>query len=96
MPFLLIPIFLIFIGVVMIGVLAMVFGLIHMLFWPVVIILLVWWLVRRAGGRPHTRYRQQQPRRHADWQDGLRQRKQANNVHEESQPKHHDDDWSDF
>lgn len=92
MPFLLIPIFLIIIGIVMLMIIAIVLGLIHLLFWPVVIGLLIWWLLRRKhrqGYRAH-------PRTHADWQTGLHQRKEAHNVHEETQRSHHDDDWSDF
>lgn len=94
MPFLLIPIFLIVIGFVMICVLGLVFGLIHLLFWPVVIGLLVWWLVRRTGGH-HRQYPRHPQHRHSDWQEGLHQRKEAHNVHEESSHTH-DDDWSDF
>ncbi|WP_461213264.1 hypothetical protein [Lacticaseibacillus sp. GG6-2] len=96
MPLLLIPIFLIIIGIVMIAILGLVFGLIHLLFWPVVIGLFVWWLVRRSDNHPRYRQHHQPNQRHADWQDAVHQRKQATNVHEEAQPKHHDDDWSDF
>lgn len=93
MPFLLIPIFLIVIGVVMICILGLVFGLIHILFWPVMIGLFVWWLVRRSDD--HRRPHYHRPARHPDWQAGLHQRKEVHNVHEESSHKN-DDDWSDF
>ncbi len=97
MPLLLIPIFLIIIGVVMIAILGLVFGLIHLLFWPVVIGLLVWWLVRRTDRSAHRhQHHYHTEQRHSDWQDAVYRRKEATNVHEESQPKHHDDDWSDF
>ncbi|WP_390405923.1 hypothetical protein [Lacticaseibacillus jixiensis] len=93
MPFLLIPIFFIVIGVVMICILGLVFGLIHIFFWPVVIGLFVWWLLRRNDHhqRPHYHH----TTRHPDWQEGLHQRKEAHNVHEEATHKS-DDDWSDF
>ncbi|WP_407892075.1 hypothetical protein [Lacticaseibacillus sp. N501-2] len=89
MPFLLIPIFLIIIGVVMLCVIGLVFGLVHLLFWPVVIGLFIWWLVSRSDHHHHTHHQR------TDWQDGLHERKAARNVHEEKQT-HHDDDWSDF
>lgn len=97
MPFLLIPIFLIIIGVVMLCVIGLVFGLIHLLFWPVVIGLLIWWLVGRSGPHHphHDRFHQARHQR-TDWQDGLHERKAAQNVHEEKRTSHHDDDWSDF
>lgn len=97
MPFLLIPIFLIIIGVVMLCVIGLVFGLIHILFWPIVIGLLIWWLVGRSDHHDHHHYRYRQTRhQRTDWQDGLHERKAARNVHEEKQTSHHDDDWSDF
>ena len=96
MPFLLIPIFLIIIGVVMLGVIGLAFSIIHVLFWPVVIGLFIWWLVGRANGTRHRYYRQRPTHHHTDWQEGLHERKAAKNVHEEKQTTHHDDDWSDF
>ncbi|MCI1985230.1 MAG: hypothetical protein LKJ48_01535 [Lactobacillus sp.] len=94
MPFLLIPIFLIVIGLVILMIIALVFGLIQVLFWPAVIGLLVWWVVRRSGHAKPAQ-RRHHGREHSDWQTGLHQRKEAHNVHEETQRSHHDD-WSDF
>ncbi|WP_179396255.1 hypothetical protein [Lacticaseibacillus absianus] len=96
MPFLMIPIILFIVGLVIMVVLLVGFALIHVLFWPVVIGLLIWWLIRRSdhhGARPaHHR---------TDWQDYVQPgRKVAHNVHEESRPKQppreDHDDWSDF
>ncbi|WP_461226858.1 hypothetical protein [Lacticaseibacillus suihuaensis] len=107
MPFLMIPIILFIAGMAIMMVFALGFALIHVLFWPVVIGLFIWWLVRNAGGPKQAGH----PYRsnHADWQDHLdHARKTAHNVKEETlhqsrptQPSHrdhqdHDDDWSDF
>ena len=95
MPLLLLPIILIAVGIALILVIGMSLfigvALIHSLFWPVVIGLIVWWVLRRRNGS-------NRPARHQDWQQFVpRQRKEAHHVHEEK-PAHHEhhDDWSDF
>ncbi|WP_225048860.1 hypothetical protein [Lacticaseibacillus kribbianus] len=101
MPFLMIPIILFVAGIAIMMVFALGFALIHVLFWPVVIGLFIWWLVRQSAPTP--RRRRDHPYRsdHTDWQSHLTNvRKEAHNVKEEPErPRHHvdhDDDWSDF
>ena len=94
MPLLLIPIFLILVGAVMIVGLGIVFGLIHLLFWPLVIGLLVWWLVRKTDPQPRRQPPHRTGRPRSERQ--ARHRKDAMNAHEEPKSPHHDDDWSDF
>lgn len=92
MPFILIPLILLIIGVAIAAVLTLVFGLLHLLL-PIIVVIIIWQLIRSATGR------RSRPRRHQDWQAGMthqsRPRKEAHHVKEET-AKHHDDDWSDF
>ncbi|KRK72576.1 hypothetical protein [Lacticaseibacillus nasuensis] len=89
MPFLVIPLICLIVGLVIMAVMMIMFGLIHLLL-PIIVIVVIWQLVRGFSGRrtpPH-------PRPHTDWQDSLHERKEARHVKEET---HHDhDDWSDF
>ncbi|WP_125704766.1 hypothetical protein [Lacticaseibacillus daqingensis] len=94
MPFLMIPVILFIVGLVIMVVLMIGFALVHILFWPVLIGLLIWWLIRRSARGPQTTHHT-----HTDWQQYVKpERKMAQHVHEEakSKPAHHDDDWSDF
>ncbi|MFD1392234.1 hypothetical protein ACFQ3L_01340 [Lacticaseibacillus jixianensis] len=101
MPLLFLPIILLIIGVVLVLVIGFSLfigvALLHILIWPVLLGLLIWWLVRRPA---------RQARSRRDWQDYLKPDqkpgpKPAQHVKEQPQPRdlHHDprsDDWSDF
>ncbi|MFD1429780.1 MULTISPECIES: hypothetical protein [Lacticaseibacillus] len=106
MPFLLIPLLLFVGGLILMMVIMLGVTLVRVLFWPVVLGLFIWWLVRRSDHSPR--------HPHEDWQDHLRQNQHARReahhvtettVHKEKpaakpeQPtssQSHDDDWSDF
>lgn len=99
MPLLFLPIILIIVGVVLVLVIGFSLfvgiALLHLLIWPVLIGLLIWWLVRR---QPH-RSRQNARRDHRDWQEFIKPGpKPAQHVKEETHHERdsHHDDWSDF
>lgn len=104
MPFLVIPLIFLVVGLVIVAVMMLMFGLIHLIL-PLIVIFVIWQLIRGAvrGQRPTSQ------RSRTDWQSALHQnrprptnsssrpqRKQAEHVKEEPSGKHHDDDWSDF
>lgn len=95
MPLLFLPIILIIIGVALILVIGLSLfvgiALLHILIWPVLIGLFVWWLIRRRSAKDRRSA-------HRDWQEYVKPApKPAQHVKEQSRPttKHHDD-WSDF
>lgn len=99
MPLLFLPIILIIVGVALVLIIGFSLfvgiALLHILIWPVLIGLLIWWLVRRQPGRAPRPDRHD----HRDWQTYLKPGvKPAEHVKEEShhQRESHHDDWSDF
>ncbi|WP_054661712.1 hypothetical protein [Lacticaseibacillus camelliae] len=99
MPLLFLPIILIIVGIVLVLVIGFSFfigiALLHILIWPVLIGLLIWWLVRRQSGHTSRSRRHD----HRDWQEYIKPGpKPAQHVKEESHHERqaHHDDWSDF